>query len=1108
MGVPNSEKFSIDKLKKGLFSGVGQLGNVRHPRRLIKIYREIFYRELSVPLDKAKTTATSGPRTVYMATKEDVMAVGDEEERKKRFQDKWIHFAFLKGDDQQWYVYDPASDNLKGKKDTDQIDKFGMYGFAKVDQKLIDENEGIKESAGDKDRQSFGYRVDVIDTDLLSCTFGYNYDQAAMQINIMLSNYKGKNRGVYHSGDVVKVYMWYDKPDKPDFTDKVEKWGKNTNIENEDTYLFSVRQKHYDKGVTEDGKSSYKPTPATGIYNNGVVLMFSGKIDDVSYDYSKQGGSKISLKGRSFGSKLTDVRIYRSYPNGGRLTMSHEEVIYDIISSQVGLPLGHLILGRTDWAIGSIPPEGKRKPGTILKFKELKNTKGAEDLDDINRRELEAGANNQYETEVQQGAKAQTPLETEPGKKNWIEEIGIEGLVQLNDDFAQEVMRVDSIKSDKPENKGAPFDPKGIRSITEAELESGANATPLWIYKDGKTGKNYNANFGNNVALRTILINLNKLKRKFPVELMPEHWSEYGIRVPQPVKREDGKPVNATRVFFIDGWNAVKYIMQQRAITTSAERATKIHALLALNDPTLKWGDAGLATEGKDNAIWPTKEVKGFGEDKIILYKVTSKGKFNVINFAKELHVITEDEIDRDAIEKFAKNKQKNGSFMVVEEAIKRDKPDALLRIKLFYKTVRQFTRARHDIGAGKKPRSVYANTDALLQPVDEGHDNYAIEFPTVKRGQIIVLPKHIVNAPRKWIVGANAVQNEGNNNRYEIDLTTNIKGIYEGEGYKTFGSVQGSAAFDEIVPPDRRAADELDPLNMSSFNPSSTLSPLGDWKLVFPDGTVPAIDPTKGTKVSFQIIEDSKLLRQLKKQPNDLIFDGDTIFEAVKKIVNQYFDIIQYVDEFGFYNVRPRYASKIDQRFVYTLEAGKNRFPKLISSKAEENSSQTINRVVLMGKSPNFSEVVIVIVNDDESIRRHGVKQDFVQMNKIDNVIDAIKTAKKRLLGFRQRIRKAQIVCEPILELRPGHRINVYDIDSSLAGPYLVTNVGINYSKSGGAVQTFNAYSVGDFYNTDDLSGKAFYYSKGAGDQLKYRKQWDEKQLKSKQEAAAKVVS
>jgi len=1102
MGASKSESESIDILKGKLSSISGELGNVRHPRRLIKIYRRIFYRQLGVSSKDKTTTPADGTGTVYLATKEDVKKIINESERRKRFQDKWIHFAFLKGVNQQWYIYDPASENIR-ERDSDQINKFGMYGFVKVDEKLVEENEKLAKISKGKEL----YKISLIDADLLNCSFGYNYSQASMQISITLSNDKGKNRGIYHSGDIIKVYMWYDKPDKPDFTSKVDAWVKNKDIASEDKKLFSIRQKHYETATTnEEGKKHvYEPTPSRGIYNNGVVLMFTGKVDDVGYDYSKDGGNKLILKGRSLGSVLTDVRIYKSYPSEGRITMPHEEVIYDIISSQVGLPFGHLILSNVDWVIGSIPPKGQRKLGTIFGMDDLTNTEGEDDLKDINRREIEAGANNQYATNVTKGIKDQ--------EKEWMDKINIEDLVELSEEFVNAVFdNSDNIGPNDPVNSGKKFDTKSLNSVTEAELEGKGSTSPLWIYKDGKTGKTYNAGWPNNTSLATIIGNQDKLNRKRPVELKPKRWAEYGIRVPQPIKRSDGKSLNATRLFFIDGWNAVKYIMQQRAVTTSAARATKIGALMASNDPEIVWDTLRhrIPVEGKIDSIWPKREVKGYGDDKIILYQTPSGKKFDVIAFAKSLNIVTADEVEEKEPKK-TKNKQMDtGSFDLIEEAIKKGNPDALLRIKIFYQKVRQFTRAFHDKYYTGKKRSAYANTDALLQPVGKDYDDYAVEFPTVKPGQIIVLPKDVINAPRRWVVGAWTHTDDSYGGRTYVNLETDILGVWEGDNYSTFTPTPaGTNDFDTIVPPARRSSDELDPAGSTGGGDNVTLSPVGEWIVAFPDNVHPPEDVVggTGTKISFNIIEDAKLLRNLKKLSNDLVFDGDTIFDAIKKITSQYFDIIQFVDEFGFYNVRPRFASKIDQRFVYRLEAGKNRFPKLISSQAEENSSQTINRVVLMGKSPGFTEVIIVIVNDDESIRRHGVKQDFVQINKIDNVIDAIKTAKERLLDHRQKIRKVQITCEPILELRPGHRINILDINSALAGPYLIDNVGINYSKSGGAVQTFSANSVGDFYNTDDLSGQVAYYSKGEGDALKLQNQYSEKQIKEGKHLAQKAT-
>src|SRR4030043_476964 len=248
----SSDYLALMNYKSKLSSSmIAELGNVRHPRRIIKIYKYFYYRELNVIKKDNKQTYTDGNGTVYMETIESVQNLSDESARKKRFQDKWIHFAFLKDKEQQWYIYDPNSEKLKGKED-EQVNQFGMFGFSKVDKKYVDRNEKTKNLAkGQK-----GWSLEVLDEDLLNCTFGYNYDQAAMQISVMLSNDKGKNRGKYHSGDIVKVYMWYDKPDRPDFTRKVEDWVKNTNIDDEDSKLFHIRQKHYDKGIQDDEKAS------------------------------------------------------------------------------------------------------------------------------------------------------------------------------------------------------------------------------------------------------------------------------------------------------------------------------------------------------------------------------------------------------------------------------------------------------------------------------------------------------------------------------------------------------------------------------------------------------------------------------------------------------------------------------------------------------------------------------------------------------------------------------------------------------------------------------------------------------------------------------------
>lgn len=1106
--------------KKNMFR---DYGHVRHPRRVVKIFKRVKPRTLYEEKKNEKTTYKDGYGTVYIESKDEVLNLKSAADFKNRFENKWIKFGFINTD--EWYIYDPNSLN-NGTKDEREKQKtdFGAIGFIPVNKKLVEYNEEIKKS------EDALWEIILLNDDLLNCNFGFNYDQPATSISLTISNDKGKNRERFGSGNVIKVYMWYDKMDDEKIggvtlSSAIEQWALNTDPTQEDELLKRVIAPYHELEKTKDDKSD------VDIYR--VNLMFTGIIDDIEYDYSKDGGNKMSLKGRSLGAVLTAARIYKSYPLPGRLIMAHEEVIYDMVVQQTGLPVAHLILEKVDWMIGGVVPKNKRNTGSVIGMKDLMNAEnngenaGAADLNDVTREDIENQANNLYISEVK-NALLKNDIEL-------LSKIDIKGIVQLNENgIAELTNKVGPFTANDPALSGETYNLSKEKNVSLLDMENKGATAPIWIYSDGKTGKNYNAGYPD-TDLKTLMENLSKLNRKLPVELKPkgpngeEIWAEYGIRTPDPEKRADGTAVLPVRLFFIDGWNAVKFVMQERAITTSAARNTKIKSILALNDPKMPWGTA--LAEDKYQIV-PAEDVKhkvrGYDENKVIIYTAPVQGNmkdstgkptghFDVIQFMVDLNVVSKipdpndpNKVDKERSEvivlqapdsqtegKTTQKKQKSGEIRLIEEALNKGcitYQDALLRTKLFYERVRQLTRAYYDYTNHYTPLACYPNRDSILTPqAPNSVAAYAIDFPVVYPGQKIVLPPDIVNAPRRWTVEATFKKV---NEQYIADLKTDIVKLYDVPQDQQ--SLTGADAFSVIFPNGSDATDEIDNRAIQNLSkPNESIDLNGKFSFVYKNGTTP---PSQ-VKFSFVVIEDAVLLRQMKQEGNDLVFEGENVFEAVKKITDKYFDIIQYVDEFGFYNVRPRGSnSLIFQRDRFTLYAGGDSYPKYIQGKVSENSSQTINRVVIMGTSQGNSELVVVMVEDKVSVREHGVKQEFIKLNQINDVIEAIKQAKSRLLTHRQRLKKVEIVCEPMFGLRPGHIIDIFDIASGLSGSYLVDRIGINYTKNGGATQTFEGYSVGDTYQTDDLEGKAAYYSKGDGDVLKLRKQFTEEELKNEQ--------
>jgi hypothetical protein len=152
------------------------------------------------------------------------------------------------------------------------------------------------------------------------------------------------------------------------------------------------------------------------------------------------------------------------------------------------------------------------------------------------------------------------------------------------------------------------------------------------------------------------------------------------------------------------------------------------------------------------------------------------------------------------------------------------------------------------------------------------------------------------------------------------------------------------------------------------------------------------------------------------------------------------------------------------------------------------------------MGVEPGNKEVMFVTIEDKESIMQNGVKQTFDRINSIDNVIEAIQRAKNLLMTNRMKTREVEINCEPIFDLRPGYKIQVFDVASGLSGQYIIDTININYSKNGGATQVIKGYTWGNILDTSTLEGKVAYFSKEGkdGDVLKYQQQLSESEIKS----------
>lgn len=1127
--VPKIEKVSFDTLRNNLNNLVEDMGNVRHPRRCVKVYTRREKRDLWVD---NKGNIKDGRGTAYINTKDEIVAMSNDEAKMlSRFKNKWIRFAFL--EDKSFYIYDKTDVKISKEDEKKQIEKFGAFGFTKVNDIDIEINKNIKEFE----------LLNLNRYEMINCNFGYNYSQPAMPFNITIGNKRGEQKNLIHSGDLVKIYMWYDRPGDSKFQNLVEDWKENKDIDKEDektkqlldyTVNFPDNRLIYNKVAPKELQVLKEKM--------GINLMFTGIIDDTCYEYDKSSGNRISFSGRSLGSVLTGARIYKSYPLPNRLRMSHEEVIYDMVSKQTNLPIGTLALSNGDWAKGILGDPTKR----IQVFDYYKNSTAGKDLKTITKEEAEQSIHDRYENEI-------TEMFMTAGKMKEIK--NIEGVVKLSDNFINAIFE-DSTISDKsnPPNKGENYKLSEESNIQVAELKDSGYTGPIWVYSDGKVGKDNNGGFPDGTSFKSIVELLTKLNRKQYVELLPEKWAEYGIKMPSDMKRKVDNTTETTivkpvRLFFATGWGCVKYVLQERVITTSSERATIVYAIREFAQAKETFDNIKfLAINSPDEFRVNYSPVKS---DDFSLYEIPDN--FDVIRYALSLNIISANEVvsglgynetdengktydekvddgdydDEDAMSTELKGDKKNKrtkrvkedpdtkekKYMLIEEAIEKDEGknptyvDAILRIKMFYQKIRQYTRAFHDSMNQHECRSWYANTDAVKVPMETAKfKKAAINFPICKKGEIIVVPKNLTNAPRTWKV-LTKVSFDYTTNEYKTNLKNDIEAVlvpyysknsdgtmvqkYREDKSRDFSSIISDESKDKI---DSKYFNLYKYKNISYTNIDtgeivayggtwSSLPNLWTIKIKVASEDIVLIKNDK-VILEFTVNEDEELMKELRKDNKDIAFEGDTIDEAIKKITEKHLDIVHYVDEFGLFNVRPRFAYKLaGQRREYLLETGGTFFPKYFSGRINENSSQLINQVIVMGISPGNSELMIVTINDKESIAKYGVKRDFQKISKIDDVIEAIKRAKSVLMSNRMKMREVEISCEPMFDLRPGHIIHVKDASSSLGGSFIVDTIGINYSKNGGSTQSIKAFAFNNnLIDTSQLEGQVVYYSKEPG--------------------------
>lgn len=1126
--VPNIEKASFETLRNNLNNLVEDMGNVRHPRRCVKVYTRKEKRELWVD---DKGNIKDGRGTVYINSKDEILGMSNDEAKMlSRFKDKWIRFAFL--EDKSFYIYDKTDVKISKEKDeADQIVKFGAFGFVKVNDIDIEINKNIKEFE----------LLNLNKYQMLNCNFGYNYSQPTMGFNITISNKRGEHKNLIHSGDLVKIYMWYDRPDDSNFKKLIEDWMENKDIDKEDEKTNKLLD--YTVNYPDNRLDIYTKVAPKELQvlkeKRGINLMFTGIIDDTSYEYDKSAGNRLTFTGRSLGSVLTAARVYKSYPLPNRLKMSHEEVIHDMVSKQTNLVIGTLALSNGDWAKGILGDPTKR----IQTLEYYISSNAGKDLKTITKEEAEQSIHDRYENEM-------TEMFLTAGKMEDIKDV--EGIVKLSDDFIKAIMN-DTAVSDKskPSNKGEKYSLSEESNIQVAELKDSGYTGPIWVYSDGKVGKDNNGGFADGRTFKSIVEELTKLNRKQYVELLPEKWAEYGIKMPPDMTRNDGTTITTVkpvRLFFATGWGCVKYVLQERVITTSAERATKIYAIREFAKAKETFENIKfMAINSPDEFRVNYSPIKS---NDFSLYEVPDN--FDVIRFALSLNIIsasevvselgynetdpntgktyeenieageydgedamrTEINVDKNKRTKRVKEgEDKEKKYLLIEEAIKKEDQgnptyvDAILRIKMFYQKIRQYTRAFHDSMNQHECRSWYANTDAVKVPMDTAkYKKAAINFPICKKGEIIVIPKNLTNAPRTWKV-LTKVKVDFTTGNYKTNLKSDIVSVltpyysknndgsmtqrYKEDKNLTFSSIISDESKDKI---DTKCFKLYKKKNVSytSIDIGEIENTGGTWTSVpnlwtitinAPSEDIVLIDNDK-VILEFTVNEDEELMKELRKDNKDIAFEGDTIDEAIKKITEKHLDIVHYVDEYGLFHVRPRFAYKLaGQRREYLLKTGGNFFPKYFSGKINENTSQLINQVVVMGISPGNSELMIVTINDKESIAKYGVKRDFQKISKIDDVIEAIKRAKSVLISNRMKIREAEITCEPMFDLRPGHIIHVEDASSSLGGSFIVDTISINYSKNGGAIQSIKAFTFNNnLIDTSQLEGQVVYYSKKPG--------------------------
>jgi hypothetical protein len=1134
--VPNMEKLSFDTLRNNLNNLVKDMGSVRHPKRCVKVYARREKRELWVD---SKGNIKDGRGTAYINTKDEIVAMSNDEAKMlSRFKNKWIRFAFL--EDKSFYIYDKTDVKISKEDEKKQIEKFGAFGFTKVNDIDIEINKNIKEFE----------LLNLNRYEMINCNFGYNYSQPAMPFNITIGNKRGEQKNLIHSGDLVKIYMWYDRPGDSKFQNLVEDWKENKDIDKEDEKTNKLLD--YTVNFPDNRLDIIKILPKELQVlkeKMGINLMFTGIIDDTCYEYDKSSGNRISFSGRSLGSVLTGARIYKSYPLPNRLRMSHEEVIYDMVSKQTNLPIGTLALSNGDWAKGILGDPTKR----IQDFDYYKNSTAGKDLKTITKEEAEQSIHDRYENEI-------TEMFMTAGKMEEIKDV--EGVVKLSENFIKAITEENNAISDKsnPPNEGENYKLSEESNIQVAELKDSGYTGPIWVYSDGKVGKDNNGGFPDGTSFKSIVEILIKQNRKQYVELLSNKWAEYGIKMPSDMKRKVDNTTETTivkpvRLFFATGWGCVKYVLQERVVTTSSERAAKIYAIREFAQAKQSFDDIKTLTINSPDEF--RVNYSPIKSSDFSLYEVPDN--FDVVRFALSLNIISANEVvsglgynetdkngktydekvgdgdydGEDAMRIELKGDKKNKrtkrvkedpdtkekKYMLIEEAIEKDEEknptyvDAILRIKMFYQKIRQYTRAFHDSMNQHECRSWYANTDAVKVPMETAKfKKAAINFPVCKKGEVIVIPKNLTNAPRTWKV-LTKVNYDYVEQKYKTNLKDDIVSVlvpfyfknndgsmtksYKQDDTLTFDSIISDESKDKIDPNHfnlykykyKGSSSYLDLKNVEIDSYGSTWNSIPNlWTIKInvnsSDVSIIKHENKECVILEFTVNEDEELMKELRKDNKDIAFEGDTIDEAIKKITEKHLDIVHYVDEFGLFNVRPRFAYKLaGQRREYLLETGGTFFPKYFSGRINENSSQLINQVIVMGISPGNSELMIVTINDKESIAKYGVKRDFQKISKIDDVVEAIKRAKSVLMSNRMKMREVEISCEPMFDLRPGHIIHVKDASSSLGGSFIVDTIGINYSKNGGATQSIKAFAFNNnLIDTSQLEGQVVYYSKEPG--------------------------